>query len=252
MIEPAGASQHMVRVALDARVVIGLARHRRLPVRQLDEGYVAHCALDELFGPGAIRPFVLADTAGRTWSLLGYASHGADVLKDRARAAADPGLFARCDWSQFVSKPMPADWPAGARFAFRLHSCPVVRMNADGVHHRKGAEVDAFLARCWSVGDGVVVDRSAVYVEWLRARLARGGATLGEVEVSSYRRARLLRRCQGRERTASLVDRPTVVFRGTLEVADPPRFGAMVRQGVGRHRAFGFGMLQLSHPGRQR
>lgn len=252
MDSSAGAALHMVRVALDAPVMVRWARQRHLPLWQLDEGYIAHCALDELFGPGAIRPFAMDDVAGRSWTVLGYASHSGEVLKDRARAAAEPELFARCDWSQFVSKPMPAEWSIGARFAFRLRSCPVVRMNADGAHYRKGAEVDAFLAHCWSVGDGVVVDRAAVYVEWLRARLERGGARLEKVEVASFRRARLLRRQQGGERTPSLVERPAVVFRGVLEIAEPALFGALLQQGVGRHRAFGFGMLQLAHPRRQR
>jgi CRISPR system Cascade subunit CasE len=40
--------------------------------------------------------------------------------------------------------------------------------------------------------------------------------------------------------------RPDATFRGTLRVDDPARFAAAaLARGVGRHRAFGFGMLLL-------
>ena len=37
---------------------------------------------------------------------------------------------------------------------------------------------------------------------------------------------------------------------GTLTVTDPQAFAALLSGGVGRHAAFGFGMLLLSPPGR--
>ncbi len=38
---------------------------------------------------------------------------------------------------------------------------------------------------------------------------------------------------------------PDVSFTGVLTVADPDRFATLLAHGVGRHAAFGFGMLLL-------
>ena len=37
---------------------------------------------------------------------------------------------------------------------------------------------------------------------------------------------------------------------GTLTIGDPDAFAAILSRGVGRHAAFGYGMLLLSPPGR--
>ena len=56
----------------------------------------------------------------------------------------------------------------------------------------------------------------------------------------------LLRRTQGERRTARpRLRKPDVTMQGALTVRDPPQFDALLRRGVGRHRAFGFGMLLL-------
>jgi CRISPR system Cascade subunit CasE len=38
------------------------------------------------------------------------------------------------------------------------------------------------------------------------------------------------------------------LLRGELTVADPDAFSALLARGVGRHRAFGYGMLLLRPP----
>jgi CRISPR system Cascade subunit CasE len=102
------------------------------------------------------------------------------------------------------------------------------------------------LARCWELGKDVLVDREAVYREWLADHLARqGGVTIRTSRVKAFQRARLVRRTQGAERQAHLAERPDVVLDGELLVADPADFAKMLARGVGRHRAFGFGMLLL-------
>lgn len=35
-----------------------------------------------------------------------------------------------------------------------------------------------------------------------------------------------------------------------IRIKDPASFDALLRRGIGRHRAFGFGMMLLSPPGR--
>jgi CRISPR system Cascade subunit CasE len=43
---------------------------------------------------------------------------------------------------------------------------------------------------------------------------------------------------------------PDAVLRGRLQIEDGNGFARLVARGIGRHRAFGFGMLLLMPPGR--
>jgi CRISPR system Cascade subunit CasE len=237
----------MLQLDLDLAGLARLGRERRLPPGQEDSGYLVHCALGELFGERAPKPFALDGERHRHMRVLGYASVDGDALRAEADALASPGVHSLVDWRALATKPMPSNWPAGTRLGFQLRACPVVRMASAGARHRKGAEVDAFLARCWEVGEGVPVDRQEVYSGWLRDQLdRRGGAVLTDVRVESFKRLRLVRRTHESEgRRSRLAERPDVLFRGALEVTDPTAFAALLARGVGRHRAFGFGMILL-------
>jgi len=46
-------------------------------------------------------------------------------------------------------------------------------------------------------------------------------------------------------RQSRLVGGPDVVLAGQLRVTDPQAFAQLLAKGVGRHRAFGFGLLLL-------
>jgi len=52
-----------------------------------------------------------------------------------------------------------------------------------------------------------------------------------------------------RRRASRAIDGPDVTFTGTLEVTDSAAFSALLARGLGRHRAFGFGMLLLAPGG---
>jgi CRISPR system Cascade subunit CasE len=251
---PEARTLHMVRMRLRLDRLVELGKRRRLPLRDVDTGYLVHCELRELFGEVAPQPFVLDGTAGRWVTVLGYATETADALRARADAFADPAVHATCEWDGFVSKPMPTAWTVDARLGFQLRACPVVRMASAGAHHRAGAEVDAFIARCWAVGDPKIpVDREAVYREWLAQHVARlGGAELRAVRVEAFKLERVVRRTHEEQRRASPVERPDVTFRGELAITDPEAFRSLLARGIGRHRAFGFGMLLLRPPGEDR
>jgi CRISPR system Cascade subunit CasE len=235
---------YMLRLCLDTAGLFELGRRRHLPLREVDVGYLAHCALGELFGEGAPKPFHL-ENGGRAVSLLAYSPAPAEELRRRADTFATPEVHALCDWKRLAAKLMPTAWEAGARYGFRVRACPVVRMSSDGERHRRGAEVDAFLARCWEVGDGIPVDRETVYREWLTAELERrGGAGLRAFRLASFQRERLVRRA-GADRRVAIRERPDATMEGVIEVNDGAAFGELLRRGIGRHRSFGFGMLML-------
>ena len=224
-----------------------LGRRRHLPLRDADLGYLLHCALKELFGADAPEPFAIREASGRHATVLAYSSRSSAELLQHARAFADPAVHASCCFEEgaFEGKPMPASWVPGARLGFEVRACPVVRMSADGPRWRKGAELDAFLARCWRE-EGAPLQRETVYREWLVKELGRGGAArLVSCELKAFRRERLLRRDHGPARTSHAAERPDARLAGVLEVAADAAFTGLLARGLGRHRAFGFGMLLL-------
>lgn len=219
----------------------------KLDVSEVDVGYLVHSELAALFGELGPKPFrVLEPTSGRTLSVLAYSERSKDELVEHARAFADPAAWDACDWDRLCAKQLPADWRTGQRLGFELRACPVLRMAKAGEQHQRGAEVDAFLAACWAAGPKVEVEREAVYRDWLRRQLEPSGAVkLEAVRLRGFRRSWLLRQTQGSERTPKRFERPDALFEGVLEIADPAAFGRLLARGVGRHRAFGFGMLLL-------
>jgi CRISPR system Cascade subunit CasE len=117
----------------------------------------------------------------------------------------------------------------------------MVRTDRDGDRDRS-KEVDAFVVS--PPGS----DRGAIYGEWLRARLDSGGASLVAARLDSFRLGPVMRRAtvgpDGRRPLTKQLG-PEATFTGVLAVHDPQVFGPFLAHGVGRHRAFGFGMLLL-------
>ena len=105
------------------------------------------------------------------------------------------------------------------------------------------AERDAFLMQAL---DETTETRSreAVYQDWLRERLARcGGATLESATLQSFQRTRAVRKQRAR-----YSEGPDALMRGNLVVTDGEAFAELLSTGVGRHRAYGYGMLLLRPP----
>lgn len=243
-------SLHLVKIPLRPDKLIAIARSRALPLRDLDDGYLCHCVMREMWQGRAPAPFVLRRNA-RTLDVWGYSESDARALVDHARAFGDPLLMAAVsDLENVASKPMPR-FDAGRRLGFLLRACPVVRLARATGGHRVGAEVDAFLARCFAEGKDVAICREQVYREWIAGKVNRPdvtGVALDWVRVSAMSRERLVRRTQGSERKAKRLERPDVRFEGELVVVNGERFHDWLAHGVGRHRAFGFGALILVPP----
>jgi len=217
--------------------------------RSLDgesKGYVMHSVLTELFGEEAPPVF-----ESRGHSVLAYSEHSLQELRSVAELKAPPRLYRQCVWGDCASKPMPSV-PAGVDVGFEVTCVPTVRKASDGVGENfdgerrewyEGQELDAFLSEAWKQGEGADVGREEVYRDWLSGRLDRGGADLDEMSLSDFRVQKMTRRNHGSGfRT---ITRPVATLAGRLTVTGGDAFGDLLLSGVGRHTAFGCGMLKL-------
>ena len=254
-------------------------RDKRGKPREAEIGYALHAALTGLFGAQAPRPFAVSPLSGRgrrragiglgtragVVDVFGYAGATIDSLRTLAQLASDE-LHAVIAWDDASSKPMPARWPKNLRLRFELRACPVRRImkpltttpraKLPATTLSKGKEVDAFQVAAVRAleSSGTFPARDGIYLEWLSERFApqpdrphAAALVPNTVRVEAYRSVRLLRRPRGQDgrRSAQWLTRPDVSFTGVLEVADPDAFSELLANGVGRHCAFGFGMLLL-------
>lgn len=229
-----GEPLYMVQLRFNPR------RFGRLTARCDDEGYGAHQVLLGLFGERAPKPFRLKTDRERV-TILGYARAPLAELHAYAQAAAEPDLLAACDWNDSASKRMPSDWQAGMRFQFDLQVCPIKR-----VRKPKPREIDVWLHQTLALPKAEAApSREAVYQAWLAEQFERHpGARIDVSRLVRFERTRLSRRHHDQKRRAPM-ERPLAVFEGELTITDRAAFGALLARGVGRHRAFGFGMLLL-------
>lgn len=233
---------YLVHLPMSPRSFAQWAKDRGLgPKGTRDDGAALHTFLSALFGKAVLQPFRLFEPDGAPWSLYAYADRDATTLAEVARMAATPEMLDVIDLNKLRSKPMPEP-RTGQRLGFDLRLRPVRRWT-DGSRMR---ERDAFVAeavrRHPDDRNGMTStgrSRETVYRDWLAERLP--GATLETARLARFSRQKVLR--NGRE-----IEGPDVTFHGTLIVADPVAFSAVLAQGIGRHRAYGYGMLMLRPP----
>lgn len=242
----------MLRLPLTPPALARYAAERGWMHRQgHDEGRALHHLLTESFGKtadgakSAFQPFRLMP--GRRSSLYGYSTVAPETLRETAQEIAPPEALALLPLSRLDAKPMPQAWREGQVLGFDLRLRPVVRLHADvsadrdprGQGFRKGAEIDAFVAAQLR-GRGPA-SRDQVYLDWLAARLAPAAELIREdTLLHRFQRSQTFRR--------NLSEGPDAVFHGTLRVIDPAAFTQLLARGVGRHCAYGFGMLLLRAP----
>lgn len=246
---------HLLHTQPDVRLLAAwVARHHTRHERQpSDLGDALHGLLRAAFGDAAPQPFRYLD---ERQGLLAYTSLDADAIRAQV-ALAEPlaaqtlGLGATPEHPGFRLRAFPTRWPAGQVLGFEVRVRPTLRA-------AKG-ERDAFL-HAVELAQGAPLQRQAVYVQWLREHLAlREGAArepwqgavelLDDVHLAGYQRQQIVRRTQatgGSSRRGHVIDGPDALLKGHLRVLDPVAFAHLLGRGVGRHRAFGFGMLLLS------
>lgn len=252
-------SLHLIRLQIDLPGLARAAADRgwtKGPVQSFDEGAALHHMLGESFGPGVLQPFrLLVPPRSQRGNLYAYADRSAEDLAETVSQVALPEARQALALDTLEGKAMPSSWEVGKRLGFDLRARPTVRLASaivagDGEAREKGfakgAEVDAFLAQALrqsaDVQDqGAATSRETVYASWLTARLS-GSAEIEDVRLAKFRRTRAAR-------TGRAQEGPDATLHGVLRIADPAKFAERLSRGIGRHRAYGYGMLLLRPTG---
>ena len=248
--------RHMMHAQVDMKELRRWAAERGLIEGiWLDTGHALHTLMSLMFGKGAVQPFrLLPSRGGRLGSLYGYTDDDQPALRESGTTTATPDAMAVLNPERVRTKPMRLNFEAGARLGFDVRVRPVRRLGkgrpgrAGKPMSPKGAEIDAFrtevmrlereggpTGRCDLAQAGVTHER--IYRDWLQERM-RGA------ELETFRLARLNHN-GGRRSGERLPDGPDAVIHGTVKVTVPEAFANTIAHGVGRHKAFGYGMLLL-------
>lgn len=226
---------YLVRIPVRAPQLMRFARESGILHDDPTLGYTLHAWLAALFGKLAPKPFRYFE---RRQEVLAYARVDADALLAHAQAYSLPAAWEGLDAAGMASKPMPMAWRCGQRLRIEVMACPVSRHD--------GEEKDVYLRALDRLGDTAPA-RGEVYRAWF-ARQWVGAARLEHVELlGMHARSVLLRRArnEGGNRL-TVVERPQALLAATAEVENGDNFAAVLARGIGRHRAFGFGMVLLS------
>jgi len=233
---------YMVRMDLDVEALIQFIQQQGLNHgRDEDLGYATHAWLTACFGPLAPKPYRIFPSQSSSIRMLGYSENPGQILTQRAETSGAETALAVLRQTALDCTCLPEFWKLGQRYRFEVLICPVSR--------RLQSEKDVFLRyKEYVPANERLPSRSDVYREWLRAQML-GAAGIQGFRLHSFKLVRLVRRTQcrrGQPRLAPPMTRPQALCRGILSVEDPARFDRLLRRGVGRHRAFGYGMVLLA------
>lgn len=228
---------HLVQMRLAPALLLRFAASQGLDFhRDEDSGYALHAWLAAMFGDAAPKPFCWFEGKGE---LLGYAGSDHRALAEHAQAFAAPMAYAVLRPDGLQSKTMPGLWEAGRRVSMTVFACPISRNGK--------TEKDIYLRELDDRGDAAR-PREVVYLDWFRRQWGEA-ITFERLELTGFDRGRSLRRGQSiNGRISRSLERPRARFSAVAEVQDGDRFNQQIRRGIGRHRAFGFGMVLLAPP----
>lgn len=235
-------SLYLIRMALHRPHLLRFARaHDLLASRADDPGYLLHAWLAAMFGAHAPKPFYFHPKEG---VLFGYAASDEAPLMEHAAAFADPLAHEALARDSLAAKEMPRDWPLEKRLRLHVRVCPVTRKDDE--------EKDVFLRameRWVEAGEpaGAKPDRAEVYCAWMARQIEGNGLAVEHVAPIGMRAQVVMQRRSRKDANKGLryVERPEAEFEMIARITNSARFNELLCRGIGRHRAFGFGMIRL-------
>lgn len=231
----------LLRLQPDAKALAVWATRHGVLTPDGDYGYALHGLLSAVFGDQAPKPFRYM---GNKQGLLAYTLESLDTLRLYA-SLATPDVAYALGLDELDARPFPSAWKEGQLLGFEVRVRPVIRA-------KDGRERDAFLHAVDAISaveiDGIP-QRALIYSDWLDKQFSiEGAAKIIQAQMEKFRLTRVLRKTiisENGKRKSHSVNGPDAVFKGQLQVGNPDAFARLLARGVGRHRAFGFGMLLL-------
>lgn len=205
---------YLAHMSLDTRKFGRWAHRRRLS----DNDSASHAFITELFGRQVLQPYRLYEN-DRELTLYAYTDHTDDALCAAMQITGTPDVL-----DIVAQRPRTKEMPTlniGARVGFDLRFAPVRRIGS--------VERDAHA--------GGSSSREDDYLKWLATKIQPAA------ELEDFRMHRFQTRHSRRAKMR--VQLPDVVAHGTVRVTDAEAFEVLLRGGVGRHKAYGYGMLLL-------
>lgn len=241
-------SLYMLQLRLNPQHLLRFAQDHGIN-RAWDEdlGYALHAWLAATLGALAPKPFRLLNLnsawrKGQRLQVLGYSAHDGATLREYAETFAQPLALAVCNPEELsATKRMPSTWVTGRRLGFEVLTCPTVRPS------RRGIERDVFLYRV-DMASETEQHRATVYAEWLEQQW-QDVVKLESVRLEGFDLVRMMRRgkvaADASGRALRRLVYPQALLRGVMTVQDGGGFAKVLARGLGRHRAFGYGMVLL-------
>lgn len=235
-------SLYLLHCPPDPKALTLWATRHRLLSPDGDAGYAIHALLNAAFGAAAPKPFRYL---GAKQGLLAYSDQPLEALREQT-ALVTPEVEQALGLDALAVRAFPQTWRHDQLLAFEARVRPILRA-------KDGRERDVFLhaveSSTTSQATTAADSREALYADWLERQLsAQGAATIVQAGMEAFQLSRVIRRGTAKrsgERRASAVTGPDAVFKGMLRVRDGDAFNRLLQRGIGRHRAFGFGMLLL-------
>ena len=238
---------HLVRATVDGRELQRWMTERRIT----DRDYAMHSLLTESFDQAAPRPYRLVPARdGNEHLLYGY-TQGRDAadLKLESAMAADPLQANIIPVDTIQSKTMPTDWPKDKTLGFEARIKPITRMKHLEEPGKNATEIDRYALKVMQGklpgNEPYTGTRLEAYTEWLQQQFDRFAGAKLHADSTIITNFNITNAIRGPHRGQA--KGPDVIMRGTFTITDPDAFRTMLSQGIGRHKAYGFGML-LIHP----
>ncbi|MDE3022323.1 MAG: type I-E CRISPR-associated protein Cas6/Cse3/CasE [Pseudomonadota bacterium] len=235
---------HLMCLQPDAQALAAWAVRYKVLSPDGEYGYALHGLLSAAFGEQAPKLFrYMGDKQG----LLAYTTVDLETLCHHATLAA-PDVARALGLDTLDARLFPETWKQDQLLGFEVRMRPVIRT-------KDGRERDAFLYAAESSPteeSDSIVQRAMIYHDWLAKQLAANGAAqIIQANMKEFRLTRVLRKSgtgENGKRKTFAVNGPDAVFKGQLRVGESQAFSRLLARGIGRHRAFGFGMLLLRPP----
>ena len=206
-----------------------------------DPDRALHCLMYGSFGASSVPKPFLAKVHGSGQSaagvVLGYTTLTAEELQQTARETQTVAMEAVMAPEAIRTTATPDHWETGTQFRFSVRVFPTER----GRWYKGDKRSERDIYQPDKVGE---ISRAQLYCEWVAERLRQqGGAVPLEdtLAMTSYATRRIRR-----QRTATFFTATEATISGALAVIDPEGFSRLLATGIGRHRAYGYGMILLN------